>query len=993
MNEELLNGGLVTSGDPSYNQPGELSAAVNGFYRHDDDGLWRYPGIAGSRTISSATGHAINGIVDCRFDSVHKLIAQCNGKYWVANAEDNTSAFASALSVTEGTSLQALEHSGRWFVLNGTDTNRAFTSAGTFRNMGLLPVTARPTDGGVTAVSHPASATGYYDYWYTELVPIEGGETLESSYDADPLTIFVQDTAHSPFIVFPSTPRNASATAYRVYRSPASEVITTQFPVGTVIDDLSITGSTITWNDGRDERTSTAVRPRAYTIYGPSAHISATGSVTASSFDMALTGTVSAVTATAGLVAAVFYDFAWPVNQPSEWLDDYQIVVEATVTNNHPVDGVHLHTAAAPWFAVGRVRSGCSGLILTEARVNWGDTYGLMLGNPLYASATGTFLQYYDANTNSLVACPAPQAYAGASATGLVGPVRDVGGFGAAATATNTYTYKVRTPTYHSVSELLGGYDLPALGTTATGQNIVTVLHYAEYAKTIESWIGATFGNVYIDHALLDHRTNTGLRSQAIVGQLTGPGKPVLGTALFEFGDTTTARTRITDSGLAIIMFMQPSYANPMEVGVGTVHVTDINVKLRYIGDPAGSGDAYPIIQYEVGDAVASVPSHMPPPKSSTGTVFQGMAIVNDTSRPRTLCASLGENPEYFNTYYELELPTRTNDEITRIETVNDVLIIGTKGSIWKANYFPTELDAQTNRGRVMRQLSDSHNIVNVNCATLFTGSSGIQELAFVSTNGVFATDGASIRDLLRDLRWSGPGGVVGTISSSTYSKCVGLVNDPSTQTLRLFINPGGGTSQVYVANYAGRHAKQGSGLKWAGPAYVSYYAGTGTRTPISCAYSYRTNNGLTVVLHGRSGTGAGCGTIAVEDGEEATTYHNLPDTEHYLLSFTTRDFYPAGKGRQTELKEAWLYGHYYTGSGIRSPGGTFGVVQHYVNADDDTSVSDTVASRTTRLASLPIGNVNCDGFNIEWEAALPNMHALYSLVLDVDDGGDTKRA
>ena len=453
-----------------------------------------------------------------------------------------------------------------------------------------------------------------------------------------------------------------------------------------------------------------------------------------------------------------------------------------------------------------------------------------------------------------------------------------------------------------------------------------------------------------------------------------------------------TGTGHILDSNWALAIHWTPIYTP--SAGQATAQaIKNIYIKVKYVGAPSGSGDAYPIIQYEVGDAVASVPSHMPPPKSSTGTVFQGMAIVNDTSRPRTLCASLGENPEYFNTYYELELPTRTNDEITRIETVNDVLIIGTKGSIWKANYFPTELDAQTNRGRVMRQLSDSHNIVNVNCATLFTGSSGIQELAFVSTNGVFATDGASIRDLLRDLRWSGPGGVVGPISSSTYSKCVGLINDPSTQTLRLFINPGDGTSQVYVANYAGRHAKQGSGLKWAGPAYVSYYAGTGTRTPISCAYSYRTNNGLTVVLHGRSGTGAGCGTIAVEDGEEATTYHNLPDTEHYLLSFTTRDFYPAGKGRQTELKEAWLYGHYYTGSGIRSPGGTFGVVQHYVNADDDTSVSDTVASRTTRLASLPIGNVNCDGFNIEWEAALPNMHALYSLVLDVDDGGDTKRA
>lgn len=975
MNEELLSGGLVTSGDPSYNQPGELSAAVNGFYRHDDDGLWRYPGIASSRTIASATGHAINGIVDCRFDTVHKLIAQCNGKYWVANAEDNTSAFASALSVTEGTSLQALEHSGRWFVLNGTDTNRAFTSAGTFRNMGLLPVTARPTDAGITAVAHPASATGYYDYWYTELVPIEGSETLESSYDADPLTIFVNDTAHSPILTLPTAPRNAAATAYRIYRTPASEVIITQYPVGTVIDDISITGSAISWNDGIDTRTSNACRPRSYSIYGPSTYISASGSVTASNFSMTLEGRTPAVTATAGTVAAVFYDFDWPIDQPSEWLDDYQIIVDTTIVNAYGTAG-GMSSLNGPYLAVGRVRAGCTGLVLTEARTNFGDAYGLMLGNPIYASATGAFLQYYDANSKTLVDCPWPLTATGASATGLTTPTR-IAGWGPDTGVPRVETTNLRTPTYHSITELLGEYNLPAsdiIGAyTGTGS---FVSPYGTLAATIESWIGDTYGGVYTDHYLLDHRTNIGVQNQPL-------------------RDNVTPRTRMLDSSLAIIMFVHPSWHSTAEAGVLPIKITDLTVKLRYVGDPPGSGDAYPIIQYEVGDVVASVPSHMPPPKSTTGTVFQGMAIVNDTSRPRTLCASLGENPEYFNTYYELELPTRTNDEITRIETVNDVLVIGTKGSIWKASYFPTELDAQTNRGRVMRQLSDSHNIVNVACAALFTGYSGIQELAFVSTNGVFATDGTSIRDLLRDLRWSGPDGVVGTISSSTYSKCVGLVNDPSTQTLRLFINPGDGTSQVYVANYAQRHAKQGSGLKWAGPAYVSYFAG-GTRTPISCAYSYRTNNGLTVVLHGRSGTGAGCGTIAVEDGEEVTTYHNLPDASHNLLSFTTRDFYPAGKGRQVELKEAWLYGHYYTTTtnATRAPGGTFDVTQHYVNAADDTSVSDSVSSRAgTRLASLPIGSVNCDGFSISWTAELANMHALYSLVLDIDDGGDTKRA
>lgn len=980
MNEELLNGGLVTSGDPSYNQPGELSAAVNGFYRHDDDGLWRYPGIAGSRTISSATGHAINGIVDCRFDSVHKLIAQCNGKYWVANAEDNTSAFASALSVTEGTSLQALEHSGRWFVLNGADTNRAFTSAGTFRNMGLLPVTAAAVLAGVTGVPFTGSATGYCDYWYTELVPIEGGETLESSYDADPLTVFISATNQAPIVQLPAAPRNASATAYRVYRTPVAETSVTTFPVGTQVSDFTVTGSTINVDDAVELHTTSAIYPGTVAVYGPSAYISASGS--ASGLSITFTGATAATAAT-GMCMAVLSNFDFGTT-PSTLADDFQYIVEYTLENTTGspslIGGGGSGDGSEIGILAGRLRTGATGLVLAEvcasAVIGTATAYGKVFGNPYYASATGAYVSAF---------APGPTLYGTLgfisrnnvrlSATGI-DPLYFSTVCGPSSTATGSVS--ISTPSTNAWwTEWLDGYRIDS----ANSGDIYSANHgltYYAYAAASEWWITQAFASAIGDpFYIADHRI--GLTSWLADGT-----KRV---------DTATPSTRRLDSNFAVVIFFRPRYTVTGNPAYDHATLKNIKLKVRYIGPPISSGDAYPIIQYEVGDAVASVPSHMPPPKSSTGTVFQGMAIVNDTSRPRTLCASLGENPEYFNTYYELELPTRTNDEITRIETVNDVLIIGTKGSIWKANYFPTELDAQTNRGRVMRQLSDSHNIVNVNCATLFTGSSGIQELAFVSTNGVFATDGASIRDLLRDLRWSGPGGVVGPISSSTYSKCVGLINDPSTQTLRLFINPGDGTSQVYVANYAGRHAKQGSGLKWAGPAYVSYYAGTGTRTPISCAYSYRTNSGLTVVLHGRSGTGAGCGTIAVEDGEEATTYHNLPDTEHYLLSFTTRDFYPAGKGRQTELKEAWLYGHYYTGSGIRSPGGTFGVVQHYVNADDDTSVSDTVASRTTRLASLPIGNVNCDGFNIEWEAALPNMHALYSLVLDVDDGGDTKRA
>jgi hypothetical protein len=221
-------------------------------YLPDTDSVWRQPGGSFWSTVASVSAD-VQGLAACKFDNgTHLLVAQASGKLWTANAETNNSAFTSATINCSGRSdidrLTSTPFDTRHYLFDGVNDNRVLLEDGTSRQHGLAPVIQVPEFISMSAVGFSTSVTGYYEYWYTEVVKFADGQELESSYD-NPLvlTVLVASTGTSPVLEFPGNPTNAgvgTACSYNIYRS---EMKTAEndvlYPVGRMIYNLPTTNN------------------------------------------------------------------------------------------------------------------------------------------------------------------------------------------------------------------------------------------------------------------------------------------------------------------------------------------------------------------------------------------------------------------------------------------------------------------------------------------------------------------------------------------------------------------------------------------------------------------------------------------------------------------------------------------------------------------------------------------------------------------------------
>lgn len=189
------------------------------------------------------------------------------------------------------------------------------------------------------------------------------------------------------------------------------------------------------------------------------------------------------------------------------------------------------------------------------------------------------------------------------------------------------------------------------------------------------------------------------------------------------------------------------------------------------------------------------------PPISSIATVFEGAIVSNNVDKPSWIQYSQAGAVEYWPELYFLNFETDDRDEVTYLGTVNNKLIVGLAGAIYRVNYLPTEEDADGRRGLAYERISRTHGIVNTKSACMFQGLDGRELLAFVSHNGVFATDGYTITKLSQRLNWRT---LVGVDIIDDVS--IALVNDPDLGLLWFHTING-----TYALHYLGR-------LRWTGP-------------------------------------------------------------------------------------------------------------------------------------------------------------------------------
>lgn len=255
---EMLSGGLVTDKDPALLQPGQLSDIRNMVYKNGATQLERATGRAVFGAVSAvATG--VVGLRDIHFDNAdHYLVARAGTKLRTAPVGD-TGSFTDLATIAEGTNLEVVQYRNRFFLMVGATA--AADTIGTnvvgylsataasnpiqTRPHGLLPVNSAPNIT-TAAGSFSQSATGYYEYWTTEVYKYtqDGAEAeLESAYSSDNgvSTVFIPTTAVVPTIQQPTIRNlNPAVTHWRIYRSAKKDREADKlFPVGFMIGELS----------------------------------------------------------------------------------------------------------------------------------------------------------------------------------------------------------------------------------------------------------------------------------------------------------------------------------------------------------------------------------------------------------------------------------------------------------------------------------------------------------------------------------------------------------------------------------------------------------------------------------------------------------------------------------------------------------------------------------------------------------------------------------
>lgn len=264
-----FSGGLVTSRPAALLRQGELSAAVDVIYRSDSDLLW--PGYARKSHVASVDP---TGLVIAKFDSgVSFLVFQQSTNILRARELASGASSADVSSYTLGSTLAGIGFRNRYVMLNGSNANKLLYHTGTsstapvWLQHGLEKVTQKPGLA-MTTGTWPLGDAGvgkYYEYWYTEVVTLADGTELES--DTDPTAVettpvAITATTDAVNITIPLAGSgglaNSAASKVRIYRSTGKTYFPEkQFPVGTLVAELLVSGATGTSISTVDGNTGT----------------------------------------------------------------------------------------------------------------------------------------------------------------------------------------------------------------------------------------------------------------------------------------------------------------------------------------------------------------------------------------------------------------------------------------------------------------------------------------------------------------------------------------------------------------------------------------------------------------------------------------------------------------------------------------------------------------------------------------------------------------
>lgn len=949
---EALGGGLVTSKDPSTLQPGELTAAIDCMYYQDNPHLARIPGVSQWSQVNS--GGNITGLVGCKFNSgTHKLVAQVSAtatnttSYYMADAETNGSTFTTAVTgLTGGEQLVSVQHNNKYYLFNGVDQNLVLLSDGTFRPHGLNPAIA----GGMRWVdwmddpnafdpfpTAPASvqASGYYEYWYTEVVKFPNGDEIESAFDGVPITLEIPAHLHAPVFELPKNPANKNLVTdygatlkYNVYRSEKKALQSNKmYPIGrkcgeaNYVTSSGINESIVYFKDKATDANTGA--KTSGTFIG--AYVSTFSKVDGNSANqytqlavVPSTGTVTDCLSGTGTVKFTL------VKGPSGWHDGTNGSWPANMSSSKFRSAAFSAGIRLKNFSFGSISGNISGIDV--------ELYGKC--STVGAASVTVMPAVYNASSNAPENIPAQ----GGS------PARAGGAF--------YYTPQNLPP---------NGYP--------TYDSLLTSVSIFAQTKTI---IDTSFTTQHF-------------------GKSNGIAPPYFLTSPYQW-----SIANITNNfGVDVLVDFGSAFYNstsPVYYELDTLSMNIYYDKTWSEDDP--DTKYYDSVKVSQAGVSLSFGANGKPPIASTGVMFDGCLVTNQVDTPQRIVYSMPDYPDSMpKDIYWLDLPAEDNDKITAVAVINDKLIVGMRNSLWRVNYLPSQEDASFARGEAFSLVSSIVGIVNTRALCKFTNAGGQQELAFVDSNGVFSTDGYNIRKLSQDLLWVGASNRAVITASTTQnvpSKILALINDPRTQTIRLITNSGWG----WAGSYAAIHNKPGTGIKW-----TKYYttnnvdvSGSVYGANVNRATVIRRNNGVWIVVYGfLVGTNAVVGGHVVREDSADTTTYNLPmNAINAYPTIATREISVVGPGNEMSVDGVGIHGtnklsqssnQYY------NIGATVNATQLFTNAGtslSETSIPGNVAN--SRMSYAGIDGINTESVLFNFQLSAQGMFEIHAILLDIDN-------
>lgn len=385
---------------------------------------------------------------------------------------------------------------------------------------------------------------------------------------------------------------------------------------------------------------------------------------------------------------------------------------------------------------------------------------------------------------------------------------------------------------------------------------------------------GSLVGTKYnVGHKSGDGSTPTfgGNRWGAI--EVGGPGDTwgrTWSSGLADFLDSATFKVNITKAASAETIV---HWIDSVEV---RVYFTGVDVNL--------DGEAFPTVIYtdQIGEQV-TVGAAGPPPASDSGDIFEGQALYNDTNNPSLIWGSVPDEYEKVPTFYQINISSAFFTPILVIRRVSSIALAFCRNAIKRLNYFPTEADANAQRGRAWEDIATETGVVSKRGVTLFDFPGRGPTGAFISPSGLMLTDGITVWPGNVDLDWDN------TVETSLLNKCH-LATYPQLHLLAFYYVPTGGTypTKCMYFCYHPSHLKQGNQLAAVGPCDVR------------AASSVRTNLGnVTKLLTGNLSDGK----VYLEDSG-ATSADTLVTI---LPTIRSRLIYPSDVGGQARVERLWL--------------------------------------------------------------------------------------